>query len=114
MIGNPPDNATMEAARVARAERMRALRSEAKMSQRTAAHRAGMDPRNWSRIERAELHPRLDSLLRIQFALGLQSIEALFGSQATGELIRSVRDTTGGPTRPCRALRRSRGTVTES
>jgi transcriptional regulator with XRE-family HTH domain len=82
-----PDEQTMEAAREALAARMAQLRSEAGMSQRAAATRAGMDQRNWSRIERRELNPRLDSLLRIQFALGVESLESLFGVPATGRLL---------------------------
>jgi transcriptional regulator with XRE-family HTH domain len=78
----------MEAAREALAARMADLRSEAGMSQRAAASRAGMDPRNWSRIERRELNPRLDSLLRIQFALGVESLEGLFGASATDQLLK--------------------------
>jgi transcriptional regulator with XRE-family HTH domain len=83
-----PDERTMEEARDALAARMAQLRGEAGMSQRTAAGRAGMDPRNWSRIERRELNPRLDSLLRIQFALEVDSLESLFGESATGQILK--------------------------
>lgn len=84
----PPDDQTMQAARKALAARMAHLRGEAGMSQRAAASRAGMDPRNWSRIERQELNPRLDSLLRIQFALEVDSLESLFGEPTTGQILK--------------------------
>lgn len=82
-----PDRRTMEAAREALAFRMQQLRDEAGMSQRAAARSAGMDQRNWSRIEQRELNPRLDSLLRIQYALGVDSLEALFGVAVTRRLL---------------------------
>jgi transcriptional regulator with XRE-family HTH domain len=82
-----PDDAALAAARVRLADRMRQLRTEANMSQRQAADLAGMDQKNWSRIEGRRANPRLDSLLRIQFALRLESIESLFGSPGTGELL---------------------------
>jgi hypothetical protein len=44
-----------------------------------------MTRRNWSRIETGELHPRLDSLLRIQYALRVDGLDALFGP-TTGDL----------------------------
>jgi transcriptional regulator with XRE-family HTH domain len=84
----PPDDGTMQEARRRLAERMKALRHEAKMSQREAARRGGMNQRNWSRIEQAQLNPRLDSLLRIQHALQVDSLEALFGPQATRDILR--------------------------
>lgn len=88
MAAKPPDEATMEEARQRLAERMRALRCEANMSQREAARRAGMDQRNWSRIEQRKLNPRLDSLLRIQHALDVENLEGLFGPQATRDILR--------------------------
>jgi transcriptional regulator with XRE-family HTH domain len=72
-------------ARARLAMRMQLLRNEAQMSQETAAARAGMDRRNWIRIERQQVQPRLDSLLGIQYALGVDSLEALFG-ETTGDL----------------------------
>jgi transcriptional regulator with XRE-family HTH domain len=77
----------MEAARQALAARMEELRDAAGMSQRQAALRGGMDPRNWARIEQGKLNPRLDSLLRIQFALDVDSLEALFGVATTAQIL---------------------------
>jgi transcriptional regulator with XRE-family HTH domain len=81
----------MREARQRLASRMAELRGEAQMSQREAARRAGMDQRNWSRIEQQKLNPRLDSLLRIQHALEVDNLEALFGPQATLEILRRRR-----------------------
>jgi ribosome-binding protein aMBF1 (putative translation factor) len=83
-----PDDSTLEEARRRLAERMVQLRTEAGMSQREAARRGGMNQRNWSRIEQKKLHPRLDSLLRIQYALHVDSLEGLFGPQATRDILR--------------------------
>ena len=77
----------MEAARAALSERMALLRSEAGLSQRAAARKCGMDQKHWSLIENRQRNPGLDSLLRIQFALDLPSLEVLFGDPATKELL---------------------------
>jgi transcriptional regulator with XRE-family HTH domain len=55
------------------------------MPQSVAASRAGIDRTSWGRIEAGKLDVRLDTLLRIQFALGVDTLEALFGS-TTGDL----------------------------
>jgi DNA-binding XRE family transcriptional regulator len=55
------------------------------MPQTDAARLAGLDRTSWGRIEAGKLDVRLDTLLRIQFALGVDSIEALFG-ETTGDL----------------------------
>ena len=75
----------MAEARERLAARMIELRAAARMSQVQAAREAGMNRRNWSRIEKRELNPRLDSLLRIQYALNVDSLDALFGA-TTGDL----------------------------
>jgi transcriptional regulator with XRE-family HTH domain len=77
----------MEAAREALAARMEQLRGAAGMSQCQAALRGGMDPRNWARIEQRKLNPRLDSLLRIQYALEVESLEGLFGAPTTSQIL---------------------------
>jgi transcriptional regulator with XRE-family HTH domain len=75
----------MAEARERLATRMVELRAAAKMSQTQAANEAGMNRRNWSRIETRQLNPRLDSLLRIQYALNVDSLDGLFGA-TTGDL----------------------------
>lgn len=77
--GAPPSSDTLAAARKQLARRITELRNEARLSQRQAAARAGMDHRNWGRIEAEELNPRLDSLLKVQHALGVDTLEALLG-----------------------------------
>jgi transcriptional regulator with XRE-family HTH domain len=85
MPRTPPDEATFAEARARLAARMSALRHAAGMPQSEAAARAGIDLRNWGRIEKARHDVRLDTLLRIQYALGVDSVEALFG-ETTGDL----------------------------
>jgi transcriptional regulator with XRE-family HTH domain len=68
------------------AVRLKALRSETNMSQTEVAARAGITRRNLARIEGGEVFPRLDSLLRIQRALGRESIDALI-APTTSDLI---------------------------
>jgi transcriptional regulator with XRE-family HTH domain len=56
------------------------------LSQREAALRAGLARKTWSRIESGKEHnPRLDSLLRIQYALRLDTLEGVFGP-TTGDV----------------------------
>lgn len=55
------------------------------MPQIEAAERAGINLRTWGRIEMGRLNVRLDTLLRIQYALGVDCIDALFGA-TTGDL----------------------------
>lgn len=64
---------------------MRHLRNAANMPQQDAARLAGLDRTSWGRIEAGKLDVRLDTLLRIQFALGVDTLEALF-SETTGDL----------------------------
>jgi transcriptional regulator with XRE-family HTH domain len=80
---------TDETFRVARdrlAARMVELRTAANLPQTEAARRAGIDRTNWSRIEAGKLDVRLETLLRIQYALEVDTIEALFG-ETTGDLL---------------------------
>jgi DNA-binding XRE family transcriptional regulator len=83
----PLSDAQVEGLRLVLAHRVAQLRNEANLSQRQAAARAGIDQRNWSRIEAGESFPRLDSLLRVQWALGLNSLEQLLGPGATETLL---------------------------
>ncbi|MBN1530178.1 MAG: helix-turn-helix transcriptional regulator [Thermoleophilaceae bacterium] len=65
---------------------MRDLREGTSMSQREAAGRAGITHRQWKRIEHGEANPTLESLLGIQYALRIDSLDALFG-ETTGDLL---------------------------
>jgi transcriptional regulator with XRE-family HTH domain len=85
MPRSAPDDQTFQEARDRLANRMRTLRSAASMSQSVAAARAGIDRTSWGRIEAGRLDVRLDTLLRIQFALGVDTLEGLFG-ETTGDL----------------------------
>jgi transcriptional regulator with XRE-family HTH domain len=76
---------TFREARDRLAARMIALRTAAEMPQIEAARRAGIDRTSWGRIEAGKLDVRLDTLLRIQYALEVDTIEGLFG-ETTGDL----------------------------
>ena len=69
---------------IARAREL--LRAGASMPQAAAARRAGIDRRNWARIEAGAIDPRLETLLKIQYALGVDSLDALFG-ETTGDIL---------------------------
>jgi transcriptional regulator with XRE-family HTH domain len=71
--------------------RIRELRKAERLSQEEASRQAGITARNWSRIERGELNLRLDSLLGIQAALRVETVDALFGPTTT-ELLRGHRE----------------------
>jgi transcriptional regulator with XRE-family HTH domain len=62
------------------------------MPQRVAASRAGLDDSYWARLERGRCDPTLTSLLRIQRALGLDSIETLLGPTASSGLAQTLSD----------------------
>jgi DNA-binding XRE family transcriptional regulator len=80
-----PDEATFQEARDRLAFRMRQLRGAAHLPQVDAARLAGLDRTSWGRIEAGKLDVRLDTLLRIQFALDVDTLEGLFG-ETTGDL----------------------------
>lgn len=72
------------------AERMRELRTAARMPQTEAAARAGIDRSTWNRIELAKMTDvKLETLLRIEHALGAGTLEALF-CETTGDLVGSA------------------------
>jgi transcriptional regulator with XRE-family HTH domain len=81
-----PTPDSLAAARARLAERMTLLRQGTQMSQRDAAARASMDRRHWRRLEQAQSNPTLDTLLSIQYALGVDTLDALFG-ETTGDLL---------------------------
>jgi transcriptional regulator with XRE-family HTH domain len=45
-----------------------------------AAARAGFEPSYWGKLERGTTEPGIRNLLRVQYALGLESLEPLFGA----------------------------------
>lgn len=85
MVRKAPTDETFQEARDRLAARMRDLRSAANLPQTDAARLAGIDRTSWGRIEAGKLDVRLDTLLRIQFALGIDTLEGLFG-ETTGDL----------------------------
>jgi transcriptional regulator with XRE-family HTH domain len=85
---DPLEEATLTEARRRLAERMRSTRRQFGWSQQEAADRAGVTQSMWSRVEAGERDPQLSSLLRIQHALGLASLEEFFGDAPTERLFR--------------------------
>jgi transcriptional regulator with XRE-family HTH domain len=60
---------------------LRRLRGLRDMSQRELARRANISPDTVSQLERGAAQPTLDTLLRLQTALGLPSLELLLAGQ---------------------------------
>jgi DNA-binding XRE family transcriptional regulator len=86
MARTPPNPTNLKEARNRLSVRMSQLRAETSLSQEAAANRAGLARKTWSRIESGQEHnPRLDSLLRIQYALRVDTLEGLFGA-TTGDV----------------------------
>jgi transcriptional regulator with XRE-family HTH domain len=73
--------------RLALGKRIADLRHVSNLSQTEASARAGLNRRNWIRIEKGETTPRLESLLQIQCMFGLDTLDALFGP-TTGDLLK--------------------------
>jgi transcriptional regulator with XRE-family HTH domain len=61
------------------AARVAQLRQQSGMTQKQLAARAGLEQSNVSKLERGDHRPLIDTVLRLQHALGLRSIEELFG-----------------------------------
>lgn len=80
-----PDSRTFAEAQQCLALRMRELRTATNMSQVQAASRAGINRTHWGRLEAGTMDVRLQTLLRVQYALGVDSLEGLF-SKTTGDL----------------------------
>jgi transcriptional regulator with XRE-family HTH domain len=59
--------------------RVAQLRHQSGMTQEQLAARAGLEQSNLSKLERGDHRPLIDTVLRLQHALGLRSIEELFG-----------------------------------
>ena len=74
----PPADA-IEDALAAFAARVVQLRRQSGMTQGQLAARAGLKQSNLSKLERGDHRPLIDTVLRLQHALGLRSIEELFG-----------------------------------
>lgn len=67
---SPPDPAILRRRR-AIAQRIRAAREEARLTQQAVAERTGMDRSAYQDIEYGNVSPLLDSLLRISDAIGV-------------------------------------------
>jgi transcriptional regulator with XRE-family HTH domain len=83
------DDLLARAERVVR-ERIRELRGQEGLSQAEAARRLGHGQWYWSRLESGAVELRLDHLLEVQAALGLDSIEALFGVLPSEQVTRGI------------------------
>lgn len=79
----PGDEALSAAAHAALASRVQTLRAQSHMTQGQLAERAGLTQSYVSKLERGSHSVGLDTLLGLQRALGLASIEDLFGPAAT-------------------------------
>jgi transcriptional regulator with XRE-family HTH domain len=90
----PPDKPEpLSAAAVAKARtefghRLEQLRREHSWTQLEAGERAGLSQTEWSRVERALTNPSLTTLLRMQHALDLDSVEALLGDPPSRRIVR--------------------------
>jgi transcriptional regulator with XRE-family HTH domain len=73
----------LEDAQRAFQKRIRALREAKKWSLGEAGRASGLTGSLWRKYEEGEVEPRLTQLLRIQRALGLPSVELLFGPLPT-------------------------------
>jgi transcriptional regulator with XRE-family HTH domain len=88
----PLAHSAIEDAMAALSLRVAHLREQSKMTQDQLAERAGLTQTNLSKLEHGGQHPRIDTLLRLQHAFKLRSIEELFGElppadAPTGSLI---------------------------
>jgi transcriptional regulator with XRE-family HTH domain len=81
----PLAESAVEDATQALSARVAALREQSKMTQEELAERAGLTQTNVSKLERGLQHPRIDTVLRLQHAFGLRSIEELFGELPEAE-----------------------------
>lgn len=78
------------------AETLLHLRTEAKLSQKEAAERAGISQGHWCKLENGKNLPNVGQLLRIQGLFGLDSVESFFGPSPSGRLARALK----GPDEP--------------
>jgi len=75
---------------------LRTARDGVYMTQVSAAERAGLGRDYWRRLEHGLSDPSLTSLLRIQHALGVDSIETLLGPTASAGLAEALGEDAGG------------------
>jgi transcriptional regulator with XRE-family HTH domain len=71
-------------------DQIRVLRTARRISQTRAAARIGRKQPYWSLLENGGLELTLEHLIGIQYALGLESVESLFGELPSQRVI-------GGP-----------------
>jgi transcriptional regulator with XRE-family HTH domain len=64
-------------------------RAKLDLTQKEAAHLAGISQSNWSKIERGLHDPSVGQALRIQFALGAESLEGMLGDQPSALVLAS-------------------------
>jgi transcriptional regulator with XRE-family HTH domain len=92
---NEPRRLSDEVLQRAREEighRLRELREQRSWSQGEASRQSGVSQGEWSRIESAETNPGMTTLLRIQHALNLDSVETLFGEPPSRRIIQAQSD----------------------
>jgi transcriptional regulator with XRE-family HTH domain len=80
----------MECATVQFGHRLRELREQRAWSQGEAGRQSGVSQGEWSRVESAQTNPSMTTLLRIQHALNLDSVETLFGEPPSRRIVESV------------------------
>lgn len=73
-------------------------REKLDLTQREAAIRAGISQSNWSKIERGLHDPSVGQALRIQFALGAESLEGMLGNQPSALVLIESRKLKRGDT----------------
>ena len=95
-MNEPRDDALTDelfvAVQQALGRRVEALRDARGLTQAEVALHAGMNQGHWSKIERGELNLRLSTLLRVQYALGLDFFESLFGPGPSRSLLDNADD----------------------
>lgn len=88
------------AIRAAVGQRIRELREARGLSQRAASGDVFMHQSDWSRIERGVVDPRLSTLVRIHYALGVDGVEALFGPLPSHHLLEQQQRAVSKPKTP--------------
>lgn len=77
-------------------ERLKTLRKKKGWSTRRLADAMGMSPSLVTKLERGRANPELATLLRLQRAFGLCSIEELLGDLPSAELIQRAESSQEG------------------
>jgi transcriptional regulator with XRE-family HTH domain len=75
----PPSPRKIDKALEAYGRGVRDRRQKLDLNQYEAARRAGISQSNWSKIERAEIRPSVEQMLRIHAALEAESLDGYFG-----------------------------------